>query len=112
MSAEEFKVMIEAEEERLGLYDPEFLKRHFEIMEEIERIRQREEVRKEEQARQKQVLNVHDVMAALEVSESKAYNVIKKLNQELEAKGYITIRGKISRVYFEERAYGIRAASS
>lgn len=57
----------------------------------------------------KQVLNVRDVMEALEVSESKAYGIIKKLNQELEAKGYIVVRGKISRVYFEEKLYGIRA---
>ena len=79
-------------------------------MEEVERIRQREEARKEEQTRQKQVLNVRDVMAALEVSESKAYGIIKKLNQELEAQGYITVRGKISRVYFEEKLYGIKTS--
>lgn len=108
---EELTAMVAAEAERLGVGSPEFLRRHLELMEEIESIRQREEARKEEQTRQKQVLNVHDVMAALEISESKAYNVIKKLNQELEAKGYIAIRGRISRVYFEERAYGIKAAS-
>ena len=110
MTQEELTAMIQAEEERLVLYDPEFLKRHFEIMEEVERIRQREEARKEEQTRQKQVLNVRDVMAALEVSESKAYGIIKKLNQELEAQGYITVRGKISRVYFEEKLYGIKTS--
>ena len=110
MTQEELTAMIQAEEERLGRYDPEFLKRHFEIMEEVERIRQREEARKEEQTRQKQVLNVRDVMAALEVSESKAYGIIKKLNQELEAQGYITVRGKISRVYFEEKLYGIKTS--
>ncbi|MCI9009523.1 MAG: transcriptional regulator [Lachnospiraceae bacterium] len=49
-------------------------------------------------------------MAALEVSESKAYGIIKKLNQELEAQGYITVRGKISRVYFEEKLYGIKTS--
>lgn len=110
MTREELTAMVQAEEERLGLYDPEFLKRHFEIMEEIERIRQREETRKEEQTRQKQVLNVRDVMTALEVSESKAYGIIKRLNQELEAKGYITVRGKVSRVYFEEKLYGIKSS--
>lgn len=112
MTREELAAMVQTEEERLGLYDPEFLKRHFEIMAEIERIRQREEARKEEQARQKQVLNVHDVMEALEVSESKAYGIIKQLNKELEAKGYIVVRGKISRVYFEEKLYGIRTTPS
>ena len=50
----------------------------------------------------KQLLNVRDVMAALEVSESKAYGIIKQLNSELSAKGYIVIPGKVSRAYFEE----------
>lgn len=109
MTQEELTAMVAAEAERLGVGSPEFLRRHLELMEEIERIRQREEARKEEQTRQKQVLNVRDVMEALEVSESKAYGIIKKLNQELEAKGYIVVRGKISRVYFEEKLYGIRA---
>ncbi len=110
MTQEELTAMVQAEAERLGVGSPEFLRRHLELMEEVERIRQREEARKEEQTRQKQVLNVRDVMAALEVSESKAYGIIKKLNQELEAQGYITVRGKISRVYFEEKLYGIKTS--
>lgn len=111
MTQEELTVMVQAEAKRLGVGSPEFLRRHLELMEEIERIRQREETRKEEQAKLKQVLNVHDVMEALEVSESKAYGIIKKLNQELEAQGYIVVRGKVSRVYFEEKLYGIRATA-
>ena len=55
----------------------------------------------------KQILNVRDVMAALEVSESKAYGIIKQLNSELSAKGYIVIPGKVSRAYFEEKLYGV-----
>ena len=55
----------------------------------------------------KQILNVRDVMSALEVSESKAYGIIKQLNGELAAKGYITIPGKASKVYFEEKLYGV-----
>lgn len=58
----------------------------------------------------KQLLNVRDVMAALEVSESKAYGIIKQLNSELSAKGYIVIPGKVSRAYFEEKLYGVRIA--
>ena len=58
----------------------------------------------------KQILNVRDVMAALEVSESKAYGIIKQLNSELTAKGYITIPGKVSKVYFEEKLYGVHIA--
>lgn len=58
----------------------------------------------------KQILNVRDVMSALEVSESKAYGIIKQLNKELAEKGYITIPGKVSKVYFEEKLYGVHIA--
>ena len=58
----------------------------------------------------KQILNVRDVMAALEVSESKAYGIIKQLNSELSARGYIVIPGKVSRAYFEEKVYGVHIA--
>ena len=58
----------------------------------------------------KQILNVRDGMAALEVSESKAYGIIKQLNSELSAKGYIVIPGKVSRAYFEEKVYGVHIA--
>lgn len=58
----------------------------------------------------KQILNVKDVMAALEVSESKAYHVIRQLNEELAAKGYITIPGRVSKAYFEEKLYGVHIA--
>ena len=33
--------------------------------------------------------------------------LISWLHSELEAKGYFTIRGRISKQYFEERFYGI-----
>lgn len=59
---------------------------------------------------EKQILNVRDVMAVLEVSESKAYSIIKRLNKELADKGYITIQGKVSRAYFEEKVYGVHIA--
>ena len=38
----------------------------------------------------KQIMNVRDVMAVLEVSESKAYGVIRQLNGELSERGFIT----------------------
>ena len=37
-----------------------------------------------------------------------AYKLIKELNKELEEKGYFTLRGLVSRQYFEERFYGTR----
>lgn len=50
-------------------------------------------------------LNVSDVMALLGVSKSKAYQIIKDLNGEMSAKGYLTVKGKVNRRYLLERCY-------
>ncbi len=49
--------------------------------------------------------NAKDVAEILDVSESSAYRIIRKLNQELEEQGKIVIPGKISKRYFEEKVY-------
>ena len=48
---------------------------------------------------------VADIMKLFNRSRSKAYQIIAELNRELEKKGFLFIRGRISRRYFEER-YG------
>ncbi len=53
-----------------------------------------------------QMLRVEDVARELDVSVSYAYKVIRQLNKELKAKGFITIAGRINRQYFNERIYG------
>lgn len=50
-------------------------------------------------------VQVQEVMETLAISKSKAYDVIKTLNKELNDMGKITISGKVSRQYFEERLY-------
>lgn len=50
--------------------------------------------------------NADEVAELLGVSKAKAYGIIKKLNNELETKGFIVINGKISIAYFNERWYG------
>ena len=45
--------------------------------------------------------NVDDVMKMFECGKAKAYEIIRKLNLELEAKGKITVRGKIHKKYLE-----------
>ncbi len=50
-------------------------------------------------------LKAEEVAELLDVSKSSAYRIIKKLNEELDAKGKITVPGKISRRYFEEKVY-------
>ncbi len=51
-------------------------------------------------------MRAEEVAAELGVSVSYAYKVIRRLNEELGAKGFITIAGRVSRQYFEERVYG------
>lgn len=50
-------------------------------------------------------LTAGDIAGIMGVSNSKAYKVIQQLNGELQAKGYLTISGKVPRKYFEERTY-------
>jgi len=57
---------------------------------------------------EKQFIGAKEVSEILGVSESKAYSVIRGLNTELKEKGYITVRGKVSRIFFQERVYGIK----
>lgn len=57
---------------------------------------------------EKQFIGAKEVAEILGVSESKGYSVIRKLNKELEEMGYIVIPGKVSRVFFQERCYGVK----
>ena len=61
-----------------------------------------------ENAMEKQYMTAKDVCEALGVSSTKAYAIIRQLNGELAEKGYITISGKVSRAYFNEKWYGTR----
>ena len=51
------------------------------------------------------ILKASDVAALLKCSESKAYAVMHKLNDELEQKGFYIIHGRISERYLYERLY-------
>ena len=50
-------------------------------------------------------MKVNEVAEELEVSVPYAYKIIRKLNEELESKGYLTVKGRINRDYFYERIY-------
>ena len=54
------------------------------------------------------VLGVKEVAEALGCSNNKAYEVIRTLNKELKAKGFIVFSGKVSEKYFLERVYGLQ----
>ena len=47
--------------------------------------------------------SVEDVMSLLGVGKSKAYEIMKQFNKELEALGYYTVNGRVSKSYFDSR---------
>ena len=60
---------------------------------------------------EKMFLKVSDVMKVLDVSESYAYKLIRKLNKELENKGCFVIAGRIDRKFFYVHFYGTQKGS-
>ncbi len=52
-------------------------------------------------------IRADDVAQELNVSKPYAYKLIRRLNEELKAKGFITIAGRVNRQYFYERLYGV-----
>lgn len=48
-----------------------------------------------------------EVAQELSVSKPYAYKLIKRLNDELKEKGFITISGRVNHQYFNERLYGM-----
>lgn len=54
----------------------------------------------------KNFLTASDVAEYMGISIPMAYKIIRRLNDELKANGYITVAGKVSRNYFEAKTYG------
>jgi hypothetical protein len=52
-------------------------------------------------------IHADEVAQELCVSKPYAYKLIRKLNDELKEKGFITIAGRVNRQYFNERLYGV-----
>lgn len=48
-------------------------------------------------------MNATDISQELQISRSSAYKVIRKLNDELQEKGYLVVTGKIPKNYFVSR---------
>ena len=54
-------------------------------------------------------MRVDEVAKELGVSKPYAYKLVQKLNDELKRKGFITISGRVSRQYFQEKIYGLQS---
>lgn len=57
-------------------------------------------------------IRVDEVAKELDVSTSYAYKLIRQLNNELKAKGFVVIAGRVNRQYFNERLYGAERSNA
>lgn len=55
----------------------------------------------------KAMYNARELAEVLGCSESKSYQFIKEMNEELQKAGYLTLRGKIPIVYVNKRFFGM-----
>jgi sugar-specific transcriptional regulator TrmB len=53
-----------------------------------------------------EMVRADEVAERLGISRTSAYSVIKELNRELADKGYMTVSGRVSKDYFEQRYFG------
>ncbi len=52
---------------------------------------------------EKSFFTVDEVAGFLQVSKSKAYEIVRQLNREMNDKGYLTVAGRVNSNYFYER---------
>ena len=55
-------------------------------------------------------VTAEEVAQDLGVSKPFAYKLIRQMNGELEMKGFMTIAGRVSRRFYEEKFYGMKHA--
>ncbi|MFV0479006.1 MAG: DNA-binding protein [Anaerorhabdus sp.] len=53
-------------------------------------------------------ITAEEMSKELGVSKPFAYKVVRQLNDELKSKGFMIVSGKVSRIYYEEKFYGIK----
>ena len=53
-------------------------------------------------------VRAEEVAGALGISKPYAYKLVREMNEELKQKAFLTIPGRVSRRYFEEKFYGLR----
>ena len=57
---------------------------------------------------QELLVRAEEVANELGISKPYAYKLVREMNEELKQKGFITIPGRVSRRYFEEKFDGLR----
>lgn len=51
-------------------------------------------------------IKAEEIADELGVSKPYAYKLVRQMNDELEQRGFITIAGRVSRKYYQEKIYG------
>lgn len=51
-------------------------------------------------------IRAEEIAKQLGISKSRAYKIIRDLNSDLHKQGFITLAGRVSRAYFNEKWYG------
>lgn len=55
------------------------------------------------------MMTASDVAQALGISKGHAYKIVRELNDELEAKGFIVVAGKIPRAFWDKKFYNVNS---
>ena len=55
------------------------------------------------------MMTANDVAQALGISKGHAYKIVRELNDELEAKGFIFVAGKIPRAFWDKKFYNVNS---
>ena len=57
------------------------------------------------------MMTANEIATELGVSRGHAYKLIRQLNEELEASGYIVVSGKVPRAFWEKKFYAYHATA-
>ena len=52
---------------------------------------------------EKSFMTVEEVAAELRVSKSKAYQIVRGLNAEMQKQGYLTVAGRVNATFFHKK---------
>ncbi|SCJ95541.1 Uncharacterised protein [uncultured Eubacterium sp.] len=55
-------------------------------------------------------IKAEEIAKDLGVSKPYAYKLVREMNEELKGNGFMTIAGRVSRQYYEEKFYGLRSS--
>ena len=55
-----------------------------------------------------QFITAEEIQEIMNISRSKAYQIVRELNKKLKAMGYITIAGKCPIQFFKQKLYGLQ----